>query len=112
MSRVDARSAELMNYWIPNLGARLYGGLDPYTPDKVKLIYDRLKAEFPRLIDKVDTWDDTLSLNYIWRRNHTMVHGAKDALEIVRGRKEILAKYIGDKAPKYTYQFGTSYVSG
>ncbi|MBA7494456.1 hypothetical protein ES702_05032 [subsurface metagenome] len=65
--------------------------------------------EFPFYGDRVYDWDDTMSLLFIRARNSGMIHGPEDAVEIFQGREAIYRKYIGEKAPAFTYQFGSEY---
>ena len=93
------------------MGARLYGGLDPYTADKIKLIYDGLAGEFPHLGDRVYLFDDTISLTAIYARNRTMVHGHRDPVPWFKGYDSIVREFVGDKAIEIPYQFGEGYLS-
>jgi len=112
MSKVDPMTAELMSYCIPNLGARLYGRLDPYTPEKVKAIYDRLAGECPSIADQVYKWDDGLKLAFYSAKNCVLFSRMVDPLEWQKGFEAIIHKHV---IPGETYvqrQFGTTYISG
>jgi len=97
---------------MPNLGARLYGRLDPYTPEKVKAIYARIASECPRFSSVVISGEDAVKFAYMSYSGCKWTY-FKDPFEMRKGRDAIMKKYDVKYYRFYPYyQFGTDYVSG
>lgn len=97
---------------MPGLGARLYGRLDPYTPEKVKLIYDRLARECPGLLDLPYELADGIKLAYCSFSNCTLTRFTEDVVAWQKGWNEISGGFWAEKMLPGRYLFGTEYVAG